>query len=119
MLTEEKVLKLANEWVQAWNSRDLDEIMSHYHDDVVLVSPVVAQLIGEPSGTLRGKQALQSYFEKGLQAYPDLTFELVDILWGLDTIILYYRNQRGTMTGEYMDIDSSGLVRRVVANYSR
>ena len=80
---------------------------------------MVAQLIGEPSGTLRGKQALQSYFEKGLQAYPDLTFELVDILWGLDTIILYYRNQRGTMTGEYMDIDSSGLVRRVVANYSR
>jgi ketosteroid isomerase-like protein len=37
MLTEEKVRKLAARWVQAWNSHDLAEIMSHYAGDVVVM----------------------------------------------------------------------------------
>ena len=119
MLTEEKALKLASDWVHAWNVHDLDLIMTHYHDEVVLVSPVAAQLLNDPTGTIRGKAAVRSYFEMGLEAYPDLRFELIDVLWGLGSVVLYYRNQRGTKTSEFMELDPSGQVRRVVANYSR
>jgi ketosteroid isomerase-like protein len=95
MLTEETVLQLATHWLEAWNNHDLDAIMTHYHDEVILVSPVAAQLLNDPTGTVRGKQALRAYFKRGLQAYPELTFELIDILWGLESVVLYYRNQRG------------------------
>jgi hypothetical protein len=30
MLTEKEARNLASHWIQAWNSHDLDEIMSHY-----------------------------------------------------------------------------------------
>jgi ketosteroid isomerase-like protein len=118
MLTENEARKFATHWIQAWNSRDLDEIMSHYGPKVVLVSPAAAKILNDPSGTVKGKEALQMYFQRGLETYPDLKFELVDVMWGLSSIVLYYVNQKGTKTGEFMEFDASGKVIRVVANYS-
>ena len=118
MLDEAQVRELARHWVQAWNARDLDAIMAHYAEAVVLVSPVAARLLGDPSGTVSGKCALRSYFERGLEAYPQLRFDLLDVMWGLHSVVLYYVNQKGSKTGEYMELDSTGKVCRVVANYS-
>jgi hypothetical protein len=39
-------------------------------------------------------------------------------MWGLNSVVLYYANQRGSKTGEFMELDSTGKVCRVVANYS-
>ena len=80
MLTENEARKFATHWIQAWNSRDIDEIMSHYDPNVVLVSPVAAKILSDPSGTVKGKEALRKYFRRGLEAYPNLKFELVDVL---------------------------------------
>jgi len=118
MLTENEARQFAAHWIQAWASRDIDKIMSHYGPNVVLVSPVVAKMLDDPSGTVRGKEALRMYFQRGLEAYPDLKFELVDVMRGLSSIVLYYVNQKGTKTGEFMELDASGKVIRVVANYS-
>jgi hypothetical protein len=118
MLKEEQVRELAGHWVKAWNSHDMDGIMAHYDDDVVLISPVAATLLGDPAGRVTGKPALRSYFERGLAAYPNLRFDLIDVMWGLQSVVLYYTNQRGSKTGEYMEIGPNGKVSRVVANYS-
>ena len=118
MLTEDKARNLAVHWVQAWNSHDLAEIMSHYAEDVVLVSPVAAKILCDPLGTVKGKDALRAYFKKGLEAYPNLKFDLLDMMWGLSSVVLYYVNQKDTKTGEFMEIDSNGKVVRVVANYN-
>jgi ketosteroid isomerase-like protein len=118
MLTEERARELADNWIEAWNSHNLDKILSHYAEDVVLVSPVAANILKNPSGTVNGKEALRSYFEKGLEVYPDLKFELIDVMWGISSIILYYVNQKGTKTGEFMEVNSTGKVTKVVANYN-
>jgi predicted ester cyclase len=118
MLTKAQVHRFAQEWVAAWNAHDLDQIMTHYEEEVELVSPVAAQLLGRSDGKVTGKANLRAYFERGLAAYPSLHFNLKDVLWGLDSVVLYYANQRGTHTGEYMEISPQGKVSRVVANYS-
>jgi acyl-CoA thioesterase FadM/ketosteroid isomerase-like protein len=117
-LTHDQAWRLARDWVEAWNAHDLDRILEHYDDDVVLTSPVVVERLGDPSGTVRGKAALRGYFQAGLAAFPALRFDLVDVMWGLASVVLYYVNQRGTMTGEFMELAPSGKVARVVANYS-
>ncbi len=118
MLSETEVRQFADRWVLAWNSRDLEAIMSHYAPEVVLTSPAAAKLLSDPSGTVPGKEAVRSYFERGLEAYPNLTFELLDVMWGISSVILYYRNQKGTKTGEFMEFDAKQKVVRVVANYT-
>jgi predicted ester cyclase len=118
MLTKEQAYQFAQEWVTAWNTHDLDQIMSHYDEEVELISPVAAQLLNQSDGKVAGKANLRAYFQKGLAAYPSLHFELKDVLWGVGSVVLYYANQRGTHTGEYMEISPHGKVSRVVANYS-
>ena len=117
MLTEEKAKTIANHWIKSWNDRNLNEIMSHYEDDIVLVSPIAAKILDKPSGTVRGKKALRNYFQKGLEIYPDLRFELKDVMWGLSSLVLYYVNQKGTKAGEFMKISASGKISKVIAHY--
>ncbi|HVE97479.1 MAG TPA: nuclear transport factor 2 family protein [Pseudonocardiaceae bacterium] len=35
----------AEGWVKAWNSHDLDAVLSHIADNVVFTSPVTAQFL--------------------------------------------------------------------------
>lgn len=118
MLTEAEAKQFAGHWMHAWNTRDLDAVMSHYAQEVVLTSPVAAKLLNDPSGTVAGKEALRAYFKRGLDAYPSFTFELLDVLWGISSVVLYYLNHRGNKTAEFMEFDANQKVVRVVANYS-
>jgi ketosteroid isomerase-like protein len=52
----------ANEWLAAWNSRDLVRILGYFTDDIVFRSPHAVELAGEPSGEVRGKDALRAYW---------------------------------------------------------
>ena len=117
-MTRDEAWSLANHWVAAWNAHDLDLIMMHYEDAIELISPVAARLLGMPDGKVSGKPNLRAYFQRGLEAYPELHFRLEDVLWGINSIVLYYTNQKGTRTGEFMELSASGKVVRVVANYS-
>jgi hypothetical protein len=117
-MTHDEAWTLANHWVAAWNAHDLDQIMSHYEDDVALTSPVAARLLGIADGRVSGKADLRAYFERGLVAFPDLSFHLEDVLWGLNSVVLYYTNQRGTRTAEFMELGAGGKVARVIAHYN-
>ena len=117
-MTRDEAWALANEWAAAWNSHDLEAILSHYEDDVELTSPVAARLLGIADGKVAGKANLRAYFRRGLEAFPELHFDIVDVLWGLNSVVLYYSNQKGTRTGEFMELSAGGKVARVVANYN-
>ena len=111
--------EFAQDWVDAWNSHDLERILTHYDDEVLLVSPVALKLLSG-DGTVRGKAALRDYFLRRLETFPDLRFDLIDTLWGTETIVVYYiNNVRGSKTAEVMLLNPAGKIRRVWANYDR
>jgi predicted ester cyclase len=117
-MTRVDAWNLANHWLAGWNSHDLDSIMMHYEDAIELISPVAAQLVGTSDGKIVGKTNLRAYFQRGLEAYPELHFHLEDVLWGINSLVLYYTNQKGTRTAEFMELSANGKVVRVVANYN-
>ena len=117
-MTKDEAWKLANHWIAAWNSHDLDLIMAHYDDAIELTSPVAAQLLGTPDGKVVGKTNLRTYFQRGLETYPELRFHLGDVLWGINSVVLLYTNQKQTRVAEFMELSPIGKVSRVVANYA-
>lgn len=117
-VTRDEAWDLANHWVAAWNAHDLDLIMAHYEDAIELTSPVAAQLLGITGGKVVGKANLRAYFQRGLEAYPNLHFHLEDVLWGQNSVVFYYTNQKGTHSAEFMELSETGKVKRVVAHYS-
>jgi hypothetical protein len=107
----------AGDWIDAWNSHDLDRVLAHYTDEFEMSSPVIIQVAGEPSGTLKGKASVGAYWEKALKQIPDLHFELISTLIGVDSITLYYKGARG-MAAEVFYFGPDGKVERAYAHYA-
>lgn len=117
MLSRDFADRFAAEWVVAWNSHDLDKVLSHYADDFEMTSPYIVQIAGEPSGTLKGKKAVGDYWAKALALMPSLHFELITTLVGAESITLYYRGARG-MAAEVFFFNPSHLVVKAYAHYA-
>jgi hypothetical protein len=121
--TREKIMdhsaaeKIAAQWLSAWNRHDLAGILDHYAPTIVFTSPFVAKLTGDATGTLRGKEALRVYFAKGLAAYPDLKFEPLGVLAGVNSLVVYYESVGRRLSAEFMELDRDGKVCRVDAHY--
>jgi hypothetical protein len=116
MITGVFAARFAQEWIDAWNARDLDRILSYYADDFEMSSPVIARLMNEHSGTLRGKQAVRTYWTKALAQNPDLHFELVNVLTGAASVTVTYRGHRG-LSAEVFWFDADEKVCKAAAHY--
>ncbi|MCI0481530.1 MAG: nuclear transport factor 2 family protein [Candidatus Dadabacteria bacterium] len=117
MLATERTAQIAKDWIDSWNRHDLDSILTHYSEDIELTSPIVIKLLGDESGTIRGKDALRGYFEKGLAAYPDLRFEMLEVFTGVNSIVLYYGRHKGPLGAELMVLNREDKIERVIAHY--
>lgn len=100
----------SQQWARAWNSRDLDSVLAHFHDDVVFTSPVAAQMFPETAGVIHGKAELRRYWTGALARRPDLHFVIEDVYRGIDTIVINYRNQTGGLVNEILRFADDGLV---------
>lgn len=118
MLNTKDAQQFAKDWREAWNSHDLESILSHYSEDIVLTSPTAARLLNDPAGVVSGKDALRNYFAVGLKAYPNLRFELLDVTCGVSSVVVYYANQNGAKVSEFMELGPDGKVTEVIAHYS-
>ena len=117
MITRQFARRFAEEWIEAWNSHDLERILSHYSDDFVMSSPRIANVVGDESGVLTGKDAIGSYWRRALELLPELQFEFILFFLGSDSLVLYYRSIRG-LVAEVFFFDSAGKVVRSAANYA-
>ena len=108
----------AGEWIESWNSHDLDRILSHYADDFEMTSPFIASLTHESSGTIKGKDNVRSYWAKALERIPDLHFELIEVLVSVNSIVIYYHAVLGKRAAEVLFFDKNGKVARGVAHYN-
>jgi ketosteroid isomerase-like protein len=118
MISERDALDLAREWVEAWNSRDLDRIMSHYAEDFEMTSPFIAAMMQEPQATLKGKEKVRAYWAQALKKIPDLNFKLIDVLVGVNSITIYYHAIFGKRAAEVLFFDTNQKVIRGLAHYS-
>lgn len=108
--------QFAADWIAAWNSRDLEDILSHYADDVVFFSPYAKRLTGQ--GRVEGKAALRAYWRVGLAANRDLRFSLEQVLEGHEALTVIYRNQHGMRVAETFAFDAAGKVAQSFACYA-
>lgn len=119
MLTEEQAKAFAAHWIKSWNDHDIASIISHYSDDVEYFSAFLTRLADNPAGTLRGKDALKDYLRKGLTAYPDLHFVLVNVFWGVRSAVLHYQSVNNLVAAEVFEFNENGLISRVQCHYDK
>ena len=111
------------EWMEAWNSHDVERILGHYADDVEYFSPFIAQMAtpGGPGGDGRlvGKDAVRAYFTAALARYPDLRFgPPVHVAVGAGSVSFVYTSVKGLTAIETLVFaPDSRLVARAHCHY--
>ncbi len=108
----------AAEWVASWNARDLDGILGHYADEVILRSPTAAAVVPASEGVIVGIDALRDYWTEALAARPDLHFELEDAFASIGALTILYRNQAGRRITETLRFDAAGHVDEVIVGHA-
>ncbi len=78
--------------------------------------PQIIQIAGEPSGTLRGKKATGNYWAKALSLVPDLRFELISLLIGVNSLTLTCKGTQGRMAAEVFRFGPDPKVTRAYAH---
>jgi ketosteroid isomerase-like protein len=78
-MTNDDASAYAAEWAEAWNNRDIEQVLGHLHEDVEFTSPTALAVMGVP--TVRGKAALREYWTKALSQITSLRFTLDRVVW--------------------------------------
>ncbi|KAI9209127.1 uncharacterized protein BJ171DRAFT_471430 [Polychytrium aggregatum] len=123
-------LAMAEEWISAFNDRQLDVLMDHYAATIEFSSPRVAQVhqatqgeYGDASGTLIGVDALRRYFGLALKNVSNLRLELIQVLLsgtapdGCSQIAVVYKRETGAVAAEVMALRPDRRVQRAVVFY--
>jgi ketosteroid isomerase-like protein len=118
MIEQPRAEAFARTWIEAWNTRDLERILPLYAEDVELVSPIAARLLGDPGGVVRGQAALRAYFEKGFEHNPNLQLQLERVYAGASSVVVCYRGT-GSLSAETLELDAAGKIRRALAHLAR
>ncbi len=116
-MTPSQAHRFAADWLDAWNAHHLPRILSHYSDDFEMRSPVIALITSNTEGCLQGKAAVGAYWEQALARFPDLHFELICTLVGVDSVVIHYVGATGQRVAESFAFNEAGLVCRAHAHY--
>ncbi len=118
ILSKEFAEAFAKDWIDAWNSRDMERVLSHYREDFSMSSPRIVQQGLAASGTLTGKTAIREYWEPALQPSSKFEMTLVNTLMAVDSLTILYQLRNGRHAAEVFFFDDNGLVYKSVAHYS-
>lgn len=110
--------EFAKDWIDSWNSHNLDDILSHYSEDIEVTTPMIKLAGGIDIGTLKGKEAVGEYWKKALTKIPDLKFELIDVTESVESVALYYKSVMNKKAIEVMFFDKNGKVNKMIAHYT-
>ena len=110
--------KFALKWVESWNTHNLQDILSHYSDDIEITSPMINLAGGINSTTLKGKELVADYWEKALHKIPNLHFELIDVVKGVNSVALYYKSVMNKKAIEVMFFNKKNEVNKMIAHYT-
>ena len=107
-----------DKWIKSWNNQDLEEIISHYADNIQFYSPLIPLLGFNDSGIIQNKEDLKKYFEIGLRNYPNLFFDLHHVFVGINTLVIYYTSVNGRKASEVFELDENEKALKVFCNYN-
>jgi ketosteroid isomerase-like protein len=108
-MTNTNAIEFAREWEAAWNHRDVEAVLKHFHEDVVFTSPVAKQIGFSEDGVVKGKDALRRYWTLGLEKNPGLRFQVTTVYEGVNTLVIAFKNQRESDHAEVLTF-RDGLV---------
>ena len=118
MISQERANAIAQRWVDLWNHKSIDEYLSQYRDDVVLVSSMALRLFPDSKGTLTDKKLLHNYWSLVRDRFPNYLFKISNVTTFENKIVIYYTTlDESTKSITILTIDEDEMIYRVEVSY--
>lgn len=112
-MTPEQAKSFATEWIESWNSCNLDAILSHY-DEYVEWSSACTPAHSGLLETLHGKKQVRAYWGKCLEEMSHLRLELLEVVTGDSSITICYRTPQDKFIADVLFFNEKGKVLKAV-----
>jgi hypothetical protein len=89
-MTEKNLVGLANTWIDAFNQKDLEILLSLYDEHAEHYSPKLKLRQPETHGYIKGKKALRTWWRDAFDRLPTLHYELVRLTPAENRVFMEY-----------------------------
>jgi ketosteroid isomerase-like protein len=92
-MSTEEYKETAKKWIAAFNSKDLESLLSLYHDDAEHFSPKLKLAKPETNGLIKGKEALRIWWLDAFTRLPELHYRVLSFTVENDQLFIEYERQ--------------------------
>ena len=96
-MTPEKLQSIAFKWLDTFNNKELEKLLSLYDDDAIHFSPKLKKFKPETNGFVTGKQELREWWQDAFERLPSLNYKVKSLTANGDRVFMEYTR---TVTGE-------------------
>jgi ketosteroid isomerase-like protein len=89
-MKSDNIQSIAFKWFEAFNNRNLEQLLSLYDDDASHYSPKLKVMQPETMGLIKGKPALGIWWEDAFKRLPSLIYKPTSFKAGSDRIFMEY-----------------------------
>jgi ketosteroid isomerase-like protein len=112
-MTSQKNLSIAHAWFEAFNSHNLEKLLSLYDDEAEHFSPKLKIRHPETNGLVTGKKALRVWWQDAFDRLPTLNYKVTSLTSNSDRVFLEYirtvANEDNMLVAEVLEI-KEGLI---------
>ena len=113
-MSAEKNLSIAMLWFEAFNSRNLEKLISLYDDEAEHFSPKLKILHPETNGLISGKDALQTWWKDAFDRLPTLNYKVTSLTSNMDRVFMEYvrtvGNEENLIVAEVLEIKEGKIM---------
>lgn len=113
-MTPETLQSIAFKWFDAFNSHQLEQLLSLYDDEARHFSPKLKIRKPETNGFVEGKQALREWWQDAFERLPSLHYKVTSLTANSDRVFMeYVRNVDGEedmLVAEVLDVKNGKII---------
>lgn len=106
--------QIAEAWLKAFNSHDLESLLRLYHDDAEHFSPKLKIRRPETGGLIKGKAALRDWWQDAFDRLPSLQYAKRSITANDERVFMEYErkvmDEENLNVAELLEIDNGLIV---------
>jgi len=112
-MTTQKNLSIAHAWFEAFNTHNLEKLLSLYDDDAEHFSPKLKIKHPETNGLVKGQNALSTWWQEAFEKLPSLHYKVTSLTANSDRVFMEYvrfvENEDEMLVAEVLEI-KEGLI---------
>ncbi len=113
-MTSQKNLSIAHAWFEAFNSHNLEKLLSLYDNEAEHFSPKLKIRHPETNGLVMGKNALRNWWQEAFDRLPTLNYKVTSLTANSDRVFMEYvrtvQNEGDMLVAEVLEIKEGVIV---------